>query len=1135
MASPMPGPSKQQPSNTTMVSMSEQKKSLNTATTMPIPGPSIEDYTIGWICALQEEYEAACRMLDEEFDGPETNEINDNNTYTLGRIDGHSVVIGCLPDGVYGASSAAIVARDMVRSFPNLKFALMVGIGGGAPTRERDIRLGDVVVSAPRGAFGGVVQYDLGKRQSDGRFQRTGQLNAPPTVLLGALPSIKRHHNDPKKPDRIAEHLKLMDDMPDYRRPAQDQLFRADYDHRDGKNCSSCEVGGLEERPLRFISREVIVHYGTIASANSVMKDAAERDRYAQDPELNVLCFEMEAAGLMNNFPCLVIRGVCDYSDSHKNDEWHKYAALTAAAYARELLYELKPQKVSTLESWAGKLAELQNDVREIHSTTSRIYAGVDSLNSDGHLDKLKKWLSPPDPSTNLNTAKEKRHEGTGGWFIDSAAFVEWKLGSRRHLWLHGLAGCGKTVLTSTILDHLQGIQTDSYVCLDFFFDFRDQAKQHLDNLLRSLAFQLYSRCIDSQQELNSLFASHEDGKKQPTTESLSKAVHLMMQRPHRLQIILDALDECTARSELLNWMETLSDSKLTNVYFIATSRREEELESRLGRWMDKENMIPLNSNLVNADIRSYTEARLRQSSEFMRWTSKPDVLKDIESVIGRKSNGMFRWAVCQLDNLEHCLDKDELQSALDSLPQDLNETYSRILTSIPEGRREKAVRILQFLIYSERPLTVEEAVDVIAIPLDPYGQFDQNSRLPRPNEITRLCSSLVSLVTTGSAGKTVTQLELAHFSVKEYLISTKLPEPFRYKFSEPNSRGSITRSCLAYLTCIKSGESITNIAAQFPLAKYSAKYWMDHAKHAETLNNVIESIMDFFQNSTAYTTWGHLFNAARDWNEHPEPNTIRPLYFASLKGLNTVVQALLEKGADVNAQGGFYGNALQAAFSRGHDKIVQMLLEKGADVNAQGGLYGNALQAASDKGHDKIVQMLLEKGADVNAQGGFYGNALQAASDKGHDKIVQMLLEKGADVNAQGGEYGNALHAASSRGHDKIVQMLLEKGADVNAQGGFYGNALHAASDRGHDKIVQMLLEKGADVNAQGGRYGNALHAASDKGHDKIVQMLLEKGADVNAQGGEYGNALHAASQEGHDKIVQMLLEKGADVNAQG
>jgi hypothetical protein len=393
-----------------------------------------------------------------------------------------------------------------------------------------------------------------------------------------------------------------------------------------------------------------------------------------------------------------------------------------------------------------------------------------------------------------------------------------------------------------------------------------------------------------------------------------------------------------------------------------------------------------------------------------------------------------FRWAACQIDDLERCLDYDEVQSALHSLPQDLNETYFRILTSIPEGRREKTIQLLQFLTYSERPLGVGEAVDAIAIRLDPRGKFDLKYRLPYPSEITRFCSSLVSLVTTESAGETATQLELAHFSVKEYLTSEKVPEPFRHRFSEPNSRGYITRSCLAYLSCLRAGESIDDITAQFPLARYSAEYWMDHAKPAETSNDVRESIMNFFQNDTAYTSWGRLFNPDRPWEEYPKPNMICPLYFASLKGLNIIVQMLLEKGADVNAQGdGRFGNALQAASIGGQDKVVQILLAKGADVNAQGdGYYNNALQAASANGQDKIVQILLAKGADVNTQGGFFGNALQAASANGQDKVVQILLAKGADVNAQDdGYYGNALQAASIEGHDKIVQILLENGAN--------------------------------------------------------------------------------------------------------
>jgi ankyrin repeat protein len=258
-------------------------------------------------------------------------------------------------------------------------------------------------------------------------------------------------------------------------------------------------------------------------------------------------------------------------------------------------------------------------------------------------------------------------------------------------------------------------------------------------------------------------------------------------------------------------------------------------------------------------------------------------------------------------------------------------------------------------------------------------------------------------------------------------------------------------------------------------------------------------------------------------------------LQAASREGHEKVVQMLLAEGAHVNARVGHFGNALYAASQGGHEKVVQMLLAAGAEVNAQGGHFGNALQAASRGGHETVVQMLLAEGADVNARVGRYGNALYAASQGGYEKVVQMLLAEGADVNAQGVDDENALYAASQGGHEKVVQMLLSEGADVSAQGGRYGNALQAASQGGHEKVVQMLLAEGAHVNARGGRYGNALQAASLGGHEKVVQMLLAEGAHVNARGGRYINALQAASLGGYEKVVQMLLAEGADVNAQG
>jgi ankyrin repeat protein len=254
----------------------------------------------------------------------------------------------------------------------------------------------------------------------------------------------------------------------------------------------------------------------------------------------------------------------------------------------------------------------------------------------------------------------------------------------------------------------------------------------------------------------------------------------------------------------------------------------------------------------------------------------------------------------------------------------------------------------------------------------------------------------------------------------------------------------------------------------------------------------------------------------------------ITPLYYATLDGHSVIITLLCKHGASVNAQGGWYGNALCAACYGGHLEAVRLLFEKGADVNAQGGEYGNALQAACIGGHLEMVKELLARGAGVNAQGGWYGNALYAACDGGHLKVVRLLFEKGADVNAQGGQYGNALQAACFRGHLEVVKELLARGADVNTQGGYYGNALQAACYKGHLEAVKEMLARGADVNAQGGYFGNALQAACYKGPLEVVKEMLARGADVNAQGGRHGNALQAARIGGNKAIIDMFNAEG-------
>jgi ankyrin repeat protein len=443
-----------------------------------------------------------------------------------------------------------------------------------------------------------------------------------------------------------------------------------------------------------------------------------------------------------------------------------------------------------------------------------------------------------------------------------------------------------------------------------------------------------------------------------------------------------------------------------------------------------------------------------------------------------------------QLSALNDCVTPDEVIAQLKNLPPDLNQSYQQFFAKLSPHHHDIVLTVMQWLAFSKVPLSVDqicEAVAIVKVGEDQHPKYQPGKKWNRL-QMERVCADLVTVVNGNIFLNTrfkinshqyhIGRIKLAHFTVKEYLVAVHA------KFSEGDADCLIAESCLGYLLQFTTHESLNSRNSHgFQLAGYAAMYWVQHVRNAEQhdrKSGIMKKLMgELFQpDGATFVTWIQLWDPENPWRETDFERRPRssPLYYASFLGLSCQVQRLIEKGADVNAQGGFsgYGNALQAASCNGHQEIVKLLIEKGADVNAQGGEYGNALHAASSNGHLEIVKLLIEKGADVNAQGGEYGNALQAASFMGHQEIVKLLIEKGADVNAQGGEYGNALQAASCNGHQEIVKLLIEKGADINAQGGRYGNALQVASSKGHQEIVKLLMDNGAD---QGGLYMNVIH----------------------------------------------------------
>ncbi|KAF7577158.1 Arp, Ankyrin repeat protein [Pyrenophora tritici-repentis] len=776
-------------------------------------------------------------------------------------------------------------------------------------------------------------------------------------------------------------------------------------------------------------------------------------------------------------------------------------------------------------------------------------------------------WVSPTDYPAQQSDIIGRRQKGTGQWFLDAPEFAKWLGEPKGTLFCPGIPGAGKTMVAAIAIDHLlKSAQSSSLGVAYVYCNYKAKEEQDASSMLAAIVKQLVQGRPSTAEPVERLYKQHADRGTKPSLEEIFGALREVVAMHPTVYIAIDALDECRdsdgTRRLFLARLRDLQAGQ--DVRLVTTSRFIPQVETEFKQ------AHRLEVRASNEDVRRFIAGQMYRLPKCIQ--RDPALQQMVEEKIAEKVDGMFLLARLHIDSLSDKTTAKKVRTTLDNLLKGsaaLNDAYEDALQRIKsqlDGHYELAKKVLLWITYARRPLTTAELCCALAVELE-EPELDPDN-LPDVEDLLSVCAGLV-VVDRESA-----VIRLVHYTTQEYF------ERIRDTW-DPSAPLHITLTCLTYLSfdVFKTGscsfdKEFDKRLKESKFLDYAANHWGEHIVKVES--DACALVYLFLSNSCLVSSATQVLLAPRYKyrgysQKYPKNSTglhlaarfgisstlekllssqgqekklvlerkdsydQALLYLAADNGHYGTTELLLEKGADVNAQGGEYGNALQAASARGHEAIVKLLLDKGADVNAQGGGYGNALQAASAGGHEAIVKLLLNKGADVNAQGGGYGNALQAASAGGHEAIVKLLLNKGADVNAQGGGYGNALQAASAGGHEAIVKLLLNKGADVNAQGGEYGNALQAASAGGHEAIVKLLLDKGADVNAQGGYYGNALQAASARGHEAIVKLLLNKGADVNAQGGGYGNALQAASAGGHEAIVKLLLDKGADVNAQG
>ncbi|KAF5696308.1 G-protein beta WD-40 repeat-containing protein [Fusarium mundagurra] len=845
-----------------------------------LPQPTL--YNIAWIAALHIERAAATASLDERHEEPEgfVRHDNDDNAYDWGKIGKHNIVIASLPAGVYGTTSAAVTASHLLSSLPHIKIGLLVGIGGGIPHPRRDIRLGDVVISQPDGKSGGVVQYDLGKAKARQDWERKGSLNMPPTVLLSALGSLQAEHEiQGSQMDRILKTMitkfPLMKKPFSYQGAENDRLFLAEYDHPESNTCDLCDSSQEVKREERD-STSPKIHYGIIASGNTLVKDARARDNISNLAGEDCLCVEMEAAGLVNTFPCLVIRGICDYSDSHKNDRWQRYASASAAAFAVELLgyvpvrqLQDTPRALEIMKAIDCKVSEMSQNIKE-----SRARTVIDSLPiaRGATFDSADHWLE----ATCLeNTRVDVLHQ-IDEWAVD--------FGSTTLFWLNGMAGTGKSTIARTVAHRLA---VSGRLGGSFFFKRGEADRDNPTKLFTTLAAGLHRWQPATSQNIEAEIDKSPQIFHQFCGQQLQKLIldpisKAELATDQIIIMVIDALDECdnnVIANIITDILPMASSLRPVRLKFFLTSRP--QLPIKIGFSTIKPRSVyqdfilqDVSSDIIKHDIEAFLRVNIAairdryntQEQKLPRdWPSKLDFdllvsmavpLFIVASTICRfLDNGRFgnpKRLLNQLLNME----SRGYQSTLDRMYMAvLNQQFDE--NDRPDQRDrivEEFRHIIGPIILLSTPLTIPSLANLLT--QGKYPEFEQ--------VIEDRLKVLHSVLSTPSLSeRALSPVRLLHLSFRDFLLDPFYQNQNPFWISKTVTHELLANKCLALMEkCLHEdicGLKLPDIGASRvaqamidayipPELQYACCYWAHHLIQGVKDRRIIRITVKFLE-----------------------------------------------------------------------------------------------------------------------------------------------------------------------------------------------------------------------------------------------------------------------------------------------
>ncbi|KAF1954789.1 ankyrin [Byssothecium circinans] len=659
--------------------------------------------------------------------------------------------------------------------------------------------------------------------------------------------------------------------------------------------------------------------------------------------------------------------------------------------------------------------------------------------------------------------------------------------------------------------------------------------------------------------------------------------------------VVIDALDECSPRAEMLNQIRTIRKWRIPNLHLLVTSRQERDIEDALKSFLPRDSTVCLSGDIVDPDIKAFICDTLSHSS---KWRSKKQICEEVQNVLCEKSQGMFRWAACQLEALELCVNRKRVHKLLKTLPRTLEETYGRMLLAIDEEDSAYAIRMLRAITFSEHPIQLELLAKIVAIDPTRHPSYDEDEQFDDPSDVLRILGSLVTTITVkpyDSFRNTPRErpecpsrytVVLAHFSVKEYLLSidNHAGTLSKYQLLAGPSHTVLAKGYISYLLQSEFGNTWDHFT------QHAAKSWVNHIRALESPDDETISLTEkFISHRTKGLEVSDFFNEVefsfvkKDWRRK---NFLRPLFYATWLNLPVVISRLLSKYPLGIACSTSRGNTLLSYAARmGNTQIVNVLLERGSQCDQlEYGSEGAPLCLATWGCHIPVIKSLIAAGASAHfekavevaivnrkfaslqalAECEIGAKALSEFINKQHPSLafsikdawswscaddfsmMEYLMQRGAQryVNAEGTDGLSLLHVVAVQHGpygwiQATIQVLMRYGCNINIQNSRGQTALHLifTSRFGSEipDLFEFLIANGADITLVD-KYGRGLSHYAIKASTTLAPALtMLQSSEVNIHQGDIdGNTpLHYAALRHSTDQIETLLKFDADVNS--